>query len=606
MDAVPERKASRATASVPDTTYCQPCAENSKQILPEAFCPDCKEFLCSTCARVHRNMELTKSHVLQDMSSMPSSFRGAESWEENFKEKCQRHAKEFIKYFCPNHNELLCGDCVVEKMHRSCHIDKISQVAKRYKEGAEYNSLKTGLNQMVRDIGELFNKITASTKSVDEDGLTNINELREFRNEINQYFDKRESELLAEIEEKKRKSKSLLDEQKSKCQDMKTACDNFISNLQTQESNNIQLFISGRKALKELTSLQTTLNDVCNKSRVPRYQFRRDPSTEQLLASITAIGRLEKTDSASTSEQQNRQQELKQQQQQQATQAYSTPLKVPLLGSADLSLAKFSRQPDIQMKTTADTSNCSLTNVTLLPGGMLLLADSDNNSVKLLDTETSTVVSKVKLPGDPCDLCLLPGDRAAVTLPCELKIQFLSTKCNVSLQDIVEVGEECYGIDFYDDNLIVSFSYPGKVVMMDMKGKVNKSVDKDSSGKPLFRFPYYLTVTRESHRPSVYMSDTGTSIITMLSTSLQVLKIFKAAALINPRGLTAVGDTQLLVCGFGSNNIVLLDTSTGKMTQLLGKEEGIVSPYSAAYYSLNKWMFDTCNENDFVKVFKVK
>ncbi|XP_052778834.1 transcription intermediary factor 1-alpha-like [Mya arenaria] len=327
MDAVPGRKASKATASAPDPTYCQPCAEDSKQILPEAFCPDCKEFLCSTCARVHRNMKLTKSHVLQDKSSMPSSFRGAESGEENFKEKCQRHAKEFIKYFCPNHDELLCGDCVVEKMHRSCNIDKISQVAKRYNEGAEYNSLKTGLNQMIGDIGELFNKITASTKSIDEEGLTNINELRKFRNVINQYLDKRERELLAEIEEKKRKSKLLLDEQKSKCQDMKTICDNFISNLQTQESNNIQLFISARKALKELTSLQTTLNDVCNKSRVPRYQFRRDPSTEQLLASITAIGRLEKMDSASTSEQQNRQQELNQQQQQQAALVHSTPLK---------------------------------------------------------------------------------------------------------------------------------------------------------------------------------------------------------------------------------------------------------------------------------------
>ncbi|XP_052778832.1 transcription intermediary factor 1-alpha-like [Mya arenaria] len=601
MDAVPGRKASKATASAPDPTYCQPCAEDSKQILPEAFCPDCKEFMCFTCARVHRNMKLTKSHALQDKSSMPSSFRGAESGEENFKEKCQRHAKEFIKYFCPNHDELLCGDCVVEKMHRSCNIDKISQVAKRYKEGAEYNSLKIGLNQMVGDIGELFNKITASTKSIDEQGLININELRKFRNEINQYLDKRERELLAEIDEKKRKSKLLLNEQKSKYQDIKTACENFLSDLQTQESNNIQLFISGRKAFKELTSLQTTLNDVCNKSRVPRYQFRRDPSTEQLLASITAIGRLEKTDSASTSEQQNRQQELKQQQQQQATQAHSTPLKVPLHGSTDLSQAKFSRQPDISVKTASDNKTCQLTSVALLPGDMLLLADSNNNSVKLLDTETNTVVSQVKLPGEPRDLCLLPGDRAAVTLPWKAKIQFLSTKGKVSLQDIVEVGGTCSGIDFCDDNLIVSF--PGNVELMDMKGK--KSVDKDSSSKCLFINSESLTVTRESHRPSIYVSDWSDT-ITMLSTSLQVLKTFKVAALTRPLGLTAVGGNHLLVCGMFSNTVKFLDTSTGKMTQLLGKGEGIEKPYSAAYYSLNKWMFDTCNENDFVKVFKVK
>ncbi|XP_052778833.1 tripartite motif-containing protein 5-like [Mya arenaria] len=602
MDAVTGRKVVNATTSTSDHTYCQPCAEEGKIIPPDAFCPICKEFLCSNCARVHRNMKLTKNHALQDKSSMPSSFHDEESEGENYIENCQRHGKEFIKYFCPNHDELLCGDCVVEKMHRSCDIDKISQVAKRYKEGNEYNSLKTGLNQMIRDIGELFKNIEASMKSVKEDGFNNINELRNFRNEINQYLDQREIELLTEIDDKKIKSISLLHEQKSKCQDMKSTCDNLISNLQTQESNNIQLYISGKRASKELTSLQTTLNDVCNKTRVSRYQFRRDPSTEQLLASITAIGRVEKTDSASTSEQQNRQQELKQQQQQQATQAHSTPLKVPLLGSADLSRAKFSRQPDITVKTTSDIKTCWLTNVALLQGDRLLLTDHDNSSVKLLDTEANTEVSQVKLPGRPWCLCLLPGDRAAVTLPWERKIQFLSTKGKVSLQDIVEAGGECRGIDFCDDNLIVSF--PGKVVLMDMKGTVKKSVDR--SGKPLFRYPEYLTVTRESHTPSICVSDWGTYTITMLNTSLKVLRSFKVAALPNPRGLTAVGDTQLLVCVFGSNNIVLLDTSTGKMTQLLGKEEGIVSPYSAAYYSLNKWMFVTCSQNNFLKVFKAK
>ncbi|XP_052778409.1 transcription intermediary factor 1-alpha-like [Mya arenaria] len=185
MDSVPGKTVAMAKASASDHTYCQPCAEEGNKISPDAFCPICKEFLCSNCARVHRNMKLTKSHALQDKSSMPSSFHGEESEEENYIEICQRHGKEFIKYFCPNHDELLCGDCVVEKMHRSCDIDKISQVAKRYKEGAEYNNLKTGLDQMVRDIGELSNNILASTKSVDEEGLTNINELRKFRNEIN-------------------------------------------------------------------------------------------------------------------------------------------------------------------------------------------------------------------------------------------------------------------------------------------------------------------------------------------------------------------------------------------------------------------------------------
>ncbi|XP_052778811.1 transcription intermediary factor 1-alpha-like [Mya arenaria] len=268
MDAVPGRKAQMASGSAPDLTYCQPCAEDGKKILPEAFCPVCKEFLCSNCARVHRNQKITKSHALQDKDSMPSSFR-EESEDEKFTETCQRHAQEFIKYYCLNHETLLCGDCLAEKAHRSCNIERISQVAKRYKEGAEYNSLKTGLVQTATDIGKLSHNIQVIMKSVDEESLTNINELRKFRTEINQYLDKRENELLADIDQKKRTSKTLLDELKSKCTNMKSSIEKLKSELQAQDDNSNQLLIVGKRAIKELAGLQAALEDVSRRNEVP-------------------------------------------------------------------------------------------------------------------------------------------------------------------------------------------------------------------------------------------------------------------------------------------------------------------------------------------------
>ncbi|XP_052782011.1 uncharacterized protein LOC128218391 [Mya arenaria] len=594
MDAVPGRIVPEATGSSHDHTYCQPCAEDGKKILPEAFCPVCKEFVCSACARVHRNMKLTKSHVLQDKSSMPSSLH-ADSEDETFTETCQFHAKEFIKYYCTNHEALLCGESVVDnEEHRSCKVKKISQLAKQYKEGAEYKNLKTGIVQMVSDIENYLSSIQANMKLVDEESLTNINELRKFKHEINQLLDKRENELLGEIDRKKRESETLLNEMKASCQDIKTATEKLKAELQAKEVNNNQLFISGTRAIKELVGLQSSFENIRRRGQVQHSKFSRDPETEQLLCSNAAIGRVDQVASDLADRQ--------------------TQPQWPALNQsrADLSQSQFSKLPDIPVKTAADTRNCFLTGVAFLSGERLLLADCHNCSVKLADTTTNKMVSQVKLPGDPWDLCLLPGDRAAVTLPGLKKIQFVSTQGNVTLQDVVEVDGLCYGIDFCDDNLIVSFFGPCKVVLMDMKGKVKKSVDKDSSGKPLFQLPCYLTVTRESQTPPViYVSDWPTHTITKLNISLEVLQSYQDPILESPRGLAAVGDNQLLVCGCVSNNILLRNTLTGKITKLLGKEEGIESPHSVAYCPLRKMMFVTFSLSNrpelenFVKVFNL-
>ncbi|XP_052780503.1 uncharacterized protein LOC128217404 [Mya arenaria] len=614
MDAVSGKKAPEGTGS--DHTFCQTCAYDGKDIPPDAFCTVCKEFLCSNCARVHKNMTFTKSHPLQNKSTMPSSLQ-PESENKHFTETCQRHAEEFIKYFCPNHETLLCRDCLAEKEHSSCTIERISQVAKRYKEGPKYNGLKAGLVQVVNDIGNLSDNIQASMKYIDEECFTNINALRKFRNEINQYLDKREQELLEEIEQKKQKSQSLLSELKSNCQDIQAATEKLKAELQDKEVNSNQLFISGTRAIKELVGFQSALKDIRGKKSVSYFKFTRDPTTKQLLASCTAIGRVDQValdlaDHLASDLADQVASDLADQLALNLADQQTKPQVSALnQGRADLRQYQFSKLSGIPVKTAADTSNCFLTGVAFLSRDRLLLADFKNNSVKLVDT-TNQMMSQVKLPSGPWGLCLLPGNRAAVTLPLVEKIQFVSIQGIVTLQDVVKVDGACRGIDFCDDNLIVSFHQPGKVVMMDMTGKVKKSVDNDSSGKPLFQHPLNLTVTRESQTPSVlYVSDWDTHTITKLSMSLEVLQSYQDPLLKYPYGLAPVGDNQLLVCGSISDNIVLLDTLTGEITQLFGIKEEIKNPYSVAYCSQKKTMFVTCSPSgrpeleNFVKVFKV-
>ncbi|WAR27002.1 hypothetical protein MAR_012706, partial [Mya arenaria] len=147
----------------------------------------------------------------------------------------------------------------------------------------------------------------------------NINELHKCRTEINQYLDKRENELLAEIDQKIRTSKTLLDELKSKCTNMKSSIEKIKSELQAQDDNSNQLLIVGKRAIKELAGLQAAIQEVSRRNEVPRYTFHMDTATEQLIASEKAIGRLEEVESSSALGQHKRQQQTKQEQRQQET-----------------------------------------------------------------------------------------------------------------------------------------------------------------------------------------------------------------------------------------------------------------------------------------------
>ncbi|WAR26869.1 hypothetical protein MAR_012573 [Mya arenaria] len=106
-------------------------------------------------------------------------------------------------------------------------------------------------------------------------------------------LDKRENELLEEIDRKKRESETLLNEMKANCLDMKTATEKLKAELQAKEVNNNQLFVSGTRAIKELVGLQSSLDDIRRRDKVPHSKFSRDPATGQLLYSNTAVGRVD-------------------------------------------------------------------------------------------------------------------------------------------------------------------------------------------------------------------------------------------------------------------------------------------------------------------------
>ncbi|XP_052809450.1 uncharacterized protein LOC128237913 [Mya arenaria] len=602
----------KADVSSGDTTYCQPCSQDGEKVSSEVYCTVCKEFLCSTCSRVHKKLKVTKSHRLIHGTSMPT-MQGP-SGGLQLTEPCDIHPDEFIKYFCPSHQTLNCGHCLVTE-HRTCHVDIISELAEDFKYGHEYDDTHKDIVQFSKDIEKFAGDITIKLKLIKELAEMEFTRLQEFREKVNIYLVGRENSLRKVIQQIKDTDATLLDSMKPTCDHIKAKVEALISKFEEQERNTAQLFIKVKKAQKQLKCLQSDMADINKKLTIHRYQFRNDPVTEKMLQSTTGFGTIERITtgedgtlgSKSRADQVHGKLNPKPFEQDQVPGKLLKPMKQGAQTEASVDLTNMKFTPAGAIKATAVVDGCWLSSLLLLPGDRLLLTDLNSDTMQLLNLQTTTLMSQVSVPGPPWGICLLPRYMLAVTLTSG-RIQFLASREKLSLGQTLKVHDDCRGIGYHKNRLIVSY-HSGKVETMDITGKVIKTIDKAGNGQSIFGRPDYLTVVEEGNSAVIYVSDITKSTITKLDMDLNILQVFQGPALRGPQGITAV-DHQLIICGYGSHNIIGINLSTGKMTELLGKENGIQRPLNVCYSQQEKKLYVTSFNsvdvilNKSVKVYK--
>ena len=217
------------------------------------------------------------------------------------------------------------------------------------------------------------------------------------------------------------------------------------------------------------------------------------------------------------------------------------------------------------------------------------------NNVLLVDSQKNKVKFKLNLfSSHPTSVCMINNECAAVTTVTvdNNEVQYITIK-----GDTLELGEKVRvnvrgnikGICAMDDNLAVSYVYSPAVVLFTKKGI--KWIDNDSAGRKIFIMPWYLTASHDYEH--IFVSDHETNTITMLNLDLQVLKTFSDRNLLNfPRGLT-MWNEKVLVCVWASNSIVLLDPSSGQMSTILDKKDGVEWPGVLAFCDQTRTLFIT-------------
>ncbi|XP_045206765.2 E3 ubiquitin-protein ligase TRIM71-like [Mercenaria mercenaria] len=560
--------------------FCQPCDRDNIRLPAFAFCVDCEEHLCEYCLNHHKRAKPSRQHTLLDKQNMPQSLQVSTSQPDphalpgDLTKPCYTHKKEMIKFYCHDHNALLCSVCVTLK-HQStaCRVDYIPDISGYIVNSNEYRRIIKEIDTMTgifQDTAGGLKKMTEKSNASLTDALAEIKKLRK---EINQRLDAMENE--AENE-----ARSLKKDNDQRLKTAQATCDDVIKDLQ-ESSDNIKQLNTSKQADRLFVELKATeqlihenkkyMPHLMTVENVEEYHFKPNLDISALFENEKSLGTL-------------------------TTKALKPPVNV--------SVKQYSHQGEICVSTSQDKGTCFITGMTVPTSDILIVADYGNFSIKMIDSKSYSIIGLLKLDRSPWDVTTVSEDKLAVTTPYSKEIQFVSFKSNrLKRKGTIKVEGTCYGIYCYKEQLIVLFKSPAKLQIIDLKGKVLKSVTKNILGVDIFSNPGYVTASSSS----IYVSDREKKAVIQLNWQGDVTGVYRV--LRAPAGLAMLADGSVFLSDYHDKSCSIKNIP-GDCTRGEVVLKDLRKPFAICWCEANKTLYISsftqyASADNFVSVYKM-
>jgi len=268
--------------------HCDLCAEGGENIPAETYCPVCNEFMCTPCATVHQRSRLGRSHKLVDKESMPK--KRSEKGQEYVSEYCKDHSRELVKYYCPTHGDLLCGDCIVKNNH-TCKMEVIADVSKGYGNSTEFKQHEVQLKTMTDKISKTKNSVASKAVSVEDSKKQSVKQVRKFQSELINAINKMSDEITTDIESKAQTTLALLSNLKTASKSDELEVHSMTNVIENCKENGVFLFIATHRTKEKVIKASKQTDEVDNAlESVPQYYFTENDQVKSLLQTTTDIG----------------------------------------------------------------------------------------------------------------------------------------------------------------------------------------------------------------------------------------------------------------------------------------------------------------------------
>ncbi|XP_045214612.2 uncharacterized protein LOC123564826 [Mercenaria mercenaria] len=563
--------------------FCQPCDRDDIRLSAFCFCVDCEEHLCESCFNHHKRAKPSRHHTLLDKHNMPKSLQVSSQPDPHalpggLTKPCSTHKKEMIKFYCHGHNALLCSVCVtLNHQSATCHVDYIPDISGNTVNSNEYSKIIIEIDTMTgifKDTARNLKKMTEKSNASFKDVLA---EIKKFRKEINQRLDAMEKEA-------ENAAKSLKKDNDQRLKTAQATCDDVTKDLQ-ESSDTIKqlntskeadkLFMELKNAEQLLKENERKISQLTTAGDVKEYHFELNLDISTLFENKKSLGTL-------------------------TTKALKPQINVP----AKLQSKQFSYQGKVNARTSQDEERCWITGMTLPTSDILVAADCKNESIKMININSYSIIDQLQLHTNPWNVTTVSKDKLAVTLPVSKEIQFVSFSSNrLKKTHTVKVEAECNGIYCYKEQLIMLFQSPAKLQITDLKGKVLKSITKNTNKEDIFSQPMHVTASSSS----IYVSDNKKKAVIQLNWQGEVTGTHSVLGA--PAGLAMLADGSFFLSDY-HEDICKIQNISSDCTRGEVVLKDLKRPFAICWCEANKTLYiSSFTENasvaNFVQVYKM-
>ncbi|KAH3801109.1 hypothetical protein DPMN_154754 [Dreissena polymorpha] len=433
--------------------------------------------------------------------------------------KCDVHKENKLETFCQDHQQLCCSVCVLLNHRQCCSVIFISDSVKKM--SPDMRHLSINLQTILDELNKFKSTQEASIQYVDVSYSEKLQEIQDLRNKLNAALDVQEKTTMKELDEIRSTLQTTLKNDLDNCSRLKDELKQIseaVNVLYDKGKKEIE-FIAYIKCLEKIQESKTYLK----KNRVDVQSsiiFKANIAFEKYLFEQERLGMI--VDSMQS-------------------------LRLKMNPDQMMTVKRIS---EYSVRISSDTRSNSGIGVCCLPSGQVIVTDSYNKKVKMLN-EQYHVSSHCDVPCSPEGICQITSSEVAVNSYKD--VQFISV-INGQLVNgrKVQLQHAACGIAHHQGSLYVTSG--SALYHYTLDGSLLKKLYEDTG--------YYDSVFKCAVSPDgdrIYVTNNSQHKLITLATDGTLISTFKDPKIQSPWGVHATPSGQVIVVGAGDNSLIQVD-----------------------------------------------
>ncbi|XP_053374114.1 uncharacterized protein LOC123532790 [Mercenaria mercenaria] len=536
---------------------CSPCKRKHINKEADKYCVDCSDYYCSICVKFHEDIPALSGHTILDKRQFQHGTSQALPVVPT--ERCDKHNHKPVDMYCKNHDDVGCSTCMAVE-HGLCK--EIFYIPEYIQNNTNKPNLKDVLKALEATEDEVTQQLCIFQR--EKERLSNnrtdvFEKIEKIAEETKQRIDKLKQDSMKKSADMFQPVENMTDQNISVLQSMKSSISSAKKKVSSTGNNISQVFVSTKKG-QNVASKVRERADECNTSyQTVDIEFEKDQTLSKLLNEMTGLGKVTQRD---------------------VRKIQPTPDSKKLQKDSK-TLFQIKDKKKYNVKVPSDSKACYIVSACALEDGTLVLADSNNQKLKRVESINYTVTDSCYLSARPRQVCAVSNQEVAVSCQ-SAGVKFVSLQPKMTVTRQIKPGHTCKGLAYVDGHLYITDKE--SVYEYTTTGTMLHQLTKIQSGQPLFDSIYSIVVSGDGGK--IYVADRTYGLISMDRTG-QVLGTFSGPEVNSAEDASVTDNGSVLVCGYSSKNIVQFGPDCEMIGEVLKSNSNEKRCTSICYNSFN-------------------